>query len=293
MEANNVTAGQKNAHGICVSNCLAFTLIEISIALVIIGLLVGGVLVGQDLIKAAEIRRAGSDINKVRLAAAVFQGEYDCLPGDCSKATNFFTLPANGGIWFLGDPNGNGNGLLDGTESYTRFWEHLSKSGLWNEDLNSQSPNGVEMGVNVPNFTWYSGNTNATANSNMGYTTRGVAMYPVYNYICPAGMAACETIPTSFTGKNMLAIQLIQVQWPPAARAIPDSGFSCNFAADFDAKFDDGMPHTGAVKSISIRYGYENCSNFDARSGLALPTTNPYVRNDTYRVAPLLVDLGL
>jgi prepilin-type N-terminal cleavage/methylation domain-containing protein len=80
-----------------------FTLVELSIVLVIIGLLVGGVLVGRDLITAAEMRRIISDKDKFTAAINVFRTKYICQPGDCVNATQFFA----------GTGNGNGNGLID------------------------------------------------------------------------------------------------------------------------------------------------------------------------------------
>src|SRR5580692_12405602 len=60
----------------------AFTLIEMSIVLVIIGLIVGGVLVGQDLIRAAGVRAQISQIEKYNTAVNTFYGKYGYLPGD-------------------------------------------------------------------------------------------------------------------------------------------------------------------------------------------------------------------
>ena len=59
-----------------------FTLIELSIVLVIIGLIVGGVLVGQDLIKAAEIRATVSQVEGYNSAVNTFRLKYNGLPGD-------------------------------------------------------------------------------------------------------------------------------------------------------------------------------------------------------------------
>jgi prepilin-type N-terminal cleavage/methylation domain-containing protein len=58
-----------------------FTLIELSIVLVIIGLVVGGVLVGRDLICAAELRAQISQIEKYNTAVNTFYGKYGGLPG--------------------------------------------------------------------------------------------------------------------------------------------------------------------------------------------------------------------
>lgn len=68
-----------------------FTLVELAIVLVIIGLIVGGVLVGQDLIKAAEIRATISDIQKYTTGANAFRTKYNGIPDDLlsTSATNF------------------------------------------------------------------------------------------------------------------------------------------------------------------------------------------------------------
>src|SRR5438477_2747635 len=59
-----------------------FTLIELSIVLVIIGLIVGGILVGQDLIKAAEIRATVGQVEKYNSAVNTFRSKYNGIPGD-------------------------------------------------------------------------------------------------------------------------------------------------------------------------------------------------------------------
>ena len=91
---------QSTAH----SHLSAFTLIELSIVLVIIGLIVGGVLVRQDLIRAAALRAQIADIEKLNTAVDTFRGKYDCLPGDCANATSFFGAVVR---------NGNGDGHID------------------------------------------------------------------------------------------------------------------------------------------------------------------------------------
>jgi prepilin-type N-terminal cleavage/methylation domain-containing protein len=105
------------------SRTSGFTLIELSIALVIIGLLVGGVLVGRDLIKAAQIRSTISQLEEYQMAVTTFKLKYACVPGDCPNATQYG----------LGD-NGDGNGfvfqnLAQRSESLN-FWAHLSAAGL-------------------------------------------------------------------------------------------------------------------------------------------------------------------
>ena len=81
------------------SNKNGFTLIELSIVLVIIGLVVGGVLVGADLIKAAKIRSAVSDLDKITAAVNTFKLKYNCIPGDCASATGFFGANYHDWVW--------------------------------------------------------------------------------------------------------------------------------------------------------------------------------------------------
>jgi len=112
-----------------------FTLIELSIVLVIIGLIVGGVLVGQDLIKAAGIRATVQQIEKYNGAVNTFNGKYNGLPGDISttNAAAFGLTQMNGAAG-----RGDNNGLIDGTvatpAAYSQegceFWVHLSQANL-------------------------------------------------------------------------------------------------------------------------------------------------------------------
>lgn len=92
-----------------------FTLIELSIVLVIIGLIVGGVLVGRDLIAAAAIRSQISQIEKYQQAVNTFRGKYGYLPGDIPDpdATRFgFSARSSG------RGRGDGNGLLEAPDQY-------------------------------------------------------------------------------------------------------------------------------------------------------------------------------
>jgi prepilin-type N-terminal cleavage/methylation domain-containing protein len=67
----------------------AFTLIELSVVLVIIGLIVGGILVGQELVHQAQIRAVVSQEVQFQTATATFREKYQCLPGDCANAGSF------------------------------------------------------------------------------------------------------------------------------------------------------------------------------------------------------------
>lgn len=101
-----------------------FTLIELSIVLVIIGLVIGGVMVGRTLIQQAQIRSMVTRVQQFDTAYRVFQAKYNCIPGDCSNATEFFGMnyvvapggcPPSGGA---GNGNGNGDGMIKAFPGY-------------------------------------------------------------------------------------------------------------------------------------------------------------------------------
>ena len=91
-----------------------FTLIELSIVLVIIGLIVGGVLVGQDLIRAAAVRAQVSQIEKYNTAVNTFRDKYGALPGDIQDpAASSFGFTPRGQLAGEGD----GNGVIEGNRA--------------------------------------------------------------------------------------------------------------------------------------------------------------------------------
>jgi prepilin-type N-terminal cleavage/methylation domain-containing protein len=103
-----------------------FTLIEIAIVLVIIGLLLGGVLKGQELITAARVRNLISSQDGVKAAYFGFLDRYRALPGDYGPtATAQANIPGCGAC--LG---GNSNGQIAGADEPQIAWEHLSKAGF-------------------------------------------------------------------------------------------------------------------------------------------------------------------
>ena len=69
---------------------LAFSLVELSIVLVILGLLVGGILSGQSLIRAATLRSFVKQHEQHYTAVMSFRDKYSQLPGDMNNATQFW-----------------------------------------------------------------------------------------------------------------------------------------------------------------------------------------------------------
>lgn len=89
-------------------NDKGFTLVELAIVLVIIGILLGGIIKGQELIKNAKYKRLYSLYREVVAATYSYYDRYGKYPGDDN------TVTARGGIWAAG-ANGNGDGFVDGT----------------------------------------------------------------------------------------------------------------------------------------------------------------------------------
>jgi prepilin-type N-terminal cleavage/methylation domain-containing protein len=117
-----------------------FTLIEIAIVLVIIGLLLGGVLQGQQLIENSRVKSATNDINGIAAAAFSYQDRYGRMPGDDGQGT-LTNLTGRGGSWasLPTDAVGNSNGILDATAAATftgaaaegtYFFTHLRAAGF-------------------------------------------------------------------------------------------------------------------------------------------------------------------
>lgn len=105
-----------------------FTLIEIAIVLVIIGLLLGGVLKGQELITSARVRNLIQQQDGVKAAYFGFLDRYRALPGDYTAATT--NINGVSSTSPCGSGNGNGNGQIEAGNESVLAWEHLSKSGF-------------------------------------------------------------------------------------------------------------------------------------------------------------------
>lgn len=116
-----------------------FSLVELSVVLVILGLLTGGILAGQALIHASELRSISADITRFRTAFAAFQEKYNALPGDMTNATSYWTAAAAGAACITATSTGtatcDGNGSqtigLNGVSNENfRAWQHLANAGM-------------------------------------------------------------------------------------------------------------------------------------------------------------------
>ncbi len=149
----------------CAGVTSGFSLVELSIVLVILGLLTGGILTGQNLIRAAELRSVTTEFAAFQAAVNTFRDKYFALPGDMTNAEDFWGTMTNCGA---ASPSGTGtqtcNGDGDGTiddaaaasqtgENFT-FWQHLANAGLIEGSYTGIAGPGsvidVEFGQNTP-----------------------------------------------------------------------------------------------------------------------------------------------
>ena len=113
-------------------NQSGFTLIEIAIVLVIIGLLLGGVLKGQELINSAKVKNLASDFKNIALFIYSYQDKYHALPGDDALASSHVTSAVTSTVTAtLGDGkiDGKWDSTTTGQESFL-FWQHVRLSGI-------------------------------------------------------------------------------------------------------------------------------------------------------------------
>jgi len=222
-------------------NKLGFTLIELSIVMVIIGLIIGGVLVGNDLIDAAKIRSQVTQLEKYNVAVATFRVKYGYLPGDMPDphATNFGFI-ARGQFAGQGDGNGvlegitanaaNQNlGWIQGCGETIVFWVDLSMAALISDNLRNASASET---VPLP------GGITATSTPNFSSFFPNAVMDPTINIIV-----------YSDAGKNYYQIAKISTL---SGSIWATESISVNAAYSVDKKIDDGKPQSGIIKPIFL-----------------------------------------
>lgn len=148
-----------------------FTLVEIAIVLVIIGLLLGGVLKGQELINSAKVKNFAQDFRNIPLFIYGYQDKFKALPGDDAAAATHVT-----GATTATTPGASqGNGVIDGSwnsatttgESFL-FWQHVRLAGLAAGPTSTGDANyipknadGGTIGIEAGNAGYISGLTSA------------------------------------------------------------------------------------------------------------------------------------
>ncbi len=189
-----------------------FTLVEIAIVLVIIGLLLGGVLKGQELIEQSKIKRVVNDFNNISAAVLTYQDRYRFLPGDDPNAATRWTNSVAGAAAYANATATGGNGVITGAvitinaaagES-NGAWQHLRLAGLVNGDL-STAPRSLN-----PEPTPFGAGSN----------------YAIVGAVAGAGLMSWGTTTSGFCG------------------SLPAKA-----AEQLDRQLDDGNPQKGNIRA--------------------------------------------
>jgi prepilin-type N-terminal cleavage/methylation domain-containing protein len=230
-----------------------FTLIELSIVLVIIGLIVGGVLVGQDLIRAATERAQISQIEKYNTAVNTFRGKYQALPGDMN-ATTAATFGFNTGNRINCPGQGDGNGLLETANDGSCAYDGVNGSGqagsatgenamFWSELTYA---NGLNLNLIEGNFQ----KSQMWCCVLYAISASGTATI-IKDYLPLAKIGGNSFVYTaSANGNNYYGIASLSYingfsVGAPLVGGTP--AFTVKQAYDIDRKMDDGFPQSGNV----------------------------------------------
>jgi len=247
-----------------------FTLVELAIVLVIIGLIIGGVLVGQDLIKAATIRSTVSDLEKINASANTFRNKYNGLPGDLLAGTaTGYNLSNRAGTSGRGD----GNGLIEGCAANIGnvlgcetglFWVDLSTAGLVTQSYTTATDGAaVSLGSSAA-FATYLQRAKLRETAYITVTTASSR-----NFFYVGGLTA-----TNASG--------VYTETPAV---------STSEAKNIDTKVDDGLPGTGTTVAISglniSGYGYTIDPGAASATGVCVNITPT---PDDYNVVPAYID---
>lgn len=218
----------------------AFSLVELSIVLVILGLLTGGVLTGQSLIRAAELRSITTDFQRYISAVQAFRDKYFAMPGDMANATSFwgkdntYCAAHTGTAATPGTCNGDGDGMMDiasgatVTGEFFRFWQQLALAGLVEGNFTGISGSGGAA-HSIP-----STNVPKSKISNGGWSVYYVASGYAGNAEWFAGTYLNTLVFGATTTTDITYNMIIK----------PEEAWN------IDTKMDDGKPASGKVMSL-------------------------------------------
>ncbi|HCU06122.1 MAG TPA: hypothetical protein DIC42_00855 [Holosporales bacterium] len=134
----------------------AFSLIEVGMALLIIGVLIGAVLKGKDILDSAKLFSITKDFQNIKHSVASYQDTYHYLPGDDPEANRFGTTITPG----------NGDQKISAEES-GQVWIHLKAAGLWkNQEAPTSKLGGIySLSTNIEGESWISLALNANGDA--------------------------------------------------------------------------------------------------------------------------------
>jgi prepilin-type N-terminal cleavage/methylation domain-containing protein len=203
------------------SQCKGFTLVELAIVLVIIGLLVAGLLKGQEIIRNSQTKATLSQAESFRAAYYTFRDTYRAIPGDMNNATAII----RGCNAAQNCANGDGNGIIGqrmnnsagatGTIENTLFWKHLVLSGL----ISSVDPSAPTAPANIA-----FGISHPSAPLGGGWNAIMTDLSGLGDYGGPGVIFQLSGQPN----RNATAINAVEAEY-------------------IDRKLDDGQPNSGSV----------------------------------------------
>jgi prepilin-type N-terminal cleavage/methylation domain-containing protein len=242
-----------------------FTLVELALVLVIIGLLVGGVLVGQDLIYAAKVRAQVKQIEEIETGMNTFRTKYNCKAGDCPNATDFFGATDAQGYTII---NGDGDGIVKGNHSGGTIY---TAGECLLPDVTDEVSQAL-LQLNDAGFGKYFANGNsANAFAAVGivfpYTAfgNGTGVYitclssPTYVYT-PTFLNSGNVVVVGSGGYSTSSTAAGRIMWNIGSRGIAIGagygleagmgnvnpiGLPMEALRQIDIKIDDGMPNSG------------------------------------------------
>ena len=230
-----------------------FSLVELSIVLVILGLLTGGILAGQSLIRAAELRAVTTEYARHTTAIQSFRDRYFALPGDMTNATAFWGHTGVAGCTNRTGTSGTSPGTCDGNgDGYPtaapnpyesgeifQIWRHLALAGLVEGQFSGLANNIVAFG----------GGFGEQLNLNVPSSKVSSAGWEIVQYNNAGG-----TISQQFNRdyRNWLGVGANF----PSGILLDNPIFKPEEAWNIDTKVDDGRPGQGGVQVAT----YSTCT---------------------------------
>jgi len=212
-----------------------FTLIELSIVIVIIGLIIAGVVAGQSIVKQAQLRAIVTEQDQIRVSLNSFKLQFDAVPGDFKDASDYWGTDCHATDDDICNGDGNKKILMSGTtklnESYYA-WHHLALAGLYSGSFTPGDGSIVgDIGVNIPASKFpNTGITLAYDDSSAGATN----------------ITAGDGDDTSGNGRD--ANKNVMMFGGEVASDIANATmFTAAQAKGIDDKIDDGNPTQGLV----------------------------------------------
>ena len=128
------------------SSQAGFSLIELAVALVVLGLILGGIFKGKELIEQGKLQKTVSQITDYQMALIQFVEQYEAFPGDFSMAS---------ATWGERAVDGNQNGIIEGRglqagSEAVQFWQHLFLAGFIQDPGNPPNNGQAHFGQGVP-----------------------------------------------------------------------------------------------------------------------------------------------